>query len=183
MKSILNVENTIQTVIQGEIKELINFNGAPFIKFQLIVTAIEFLGACMDQHEFSKNEESESRFNNAIIKLFPKKYHKYAKKDTEINLFRDLRCGMIHKLCPLTTKIRLTERRHLQENANINSSEIKGDLYLVLEDFYEDLDAACEKLKTRNRKNKLPTKKMEQPYITVEHGTTGNTINNIIKEG
>ncbi len=178
MKTTLTVENSINTIIQGEIKELINFKGAPFIKFQLIVTAIEFLGACMDQHDFTKNEKSEERFNKAITELFPKKYHKYAKKNTEIDLFRDLRCGMIHKLSPLTTKIRLTERHHLQPGQDVNATEINNDLYLVLEDFYTDLFDACEKLKKLNFSKKLPTKKMELPYIDVHHGKNSQETSN-----
>ena len=179
----LTVTDTINTVIQGEIKELIEYNGAPFIKFQLIVTAIEFLGACLDNHKFEDNEKSEIRFNKALVKLFPTSYKKYSKKDSEISLYKQLRCGMIHKLRPLSSKIRLTERRHLNKDKKVHMTEIDNDLYLVLEDFYDDLYNACEKLKELDEKRKLPTKKMGQEYITVHKGTTGHTDTQEIRIG
>jgi len=175
MTTKLTITDTINTVIQGEIKELIEYNGAPFIKFQLIVTAIEFLGACLDNHKFEDNEKSEIRFNKALVKLFPKPYKKYSKKDSEISLYKQLRCGMIHKLRPLSSKIRLTERRHLNKGQEVHMTEIDNDLFLVLEDFYADLYKACDELKKMDKNGKLPTKKMEQEYITVHKGSTGHT--------
>jgi hypothetical protein len=103
----LTVEDTINQVIQKEMKELVYFQGAPYVKFVLLSVAVEFLGACLDSHEFHDEKQSQERFNNAL-KLFPKKYHKFAKKDSKINLFKELRCGMIHKLSPLSSVIRLT---------------------------------------------------------------------------
>ena len=168
MKSILTVENTIEQVIQTEIKELVYYKGAPYVKFLLLSIAVEFLGACMDKHDFQDHQQSLIRFNKALKKLFPKKYHKYAKKDSDINLFKDLRSGMIHKLSPLTQRIKLTERRHLKKGQDINMKEDNnGNLFIVLEDFYDDIDNACEKLKRINKAGSLPTKKMEQDYIMV----------------
>lgn len=178
MKIKLNVEETINNVILGEIKQLIEFKEAPFIKFQLIVTSIEFLGACLDQHDFADNSHSEERFNTCLNKLFPKVYKKYAKNDSSISLYKELRCGMIHKLKPLSSKVRLTERRHIK-NQKVHMEESNGDLYIVLEDFFDDLVRACNKLKELSSKKKLPTQKMKQGYIIIEKGSTGHTETNI----
>jgi hypothetical protein len=172
----MTVQETINSVIQGEVKELIKYQGAPFIKFQLIVTSIEFLGACLDQHDFETKDHSEQRFNAAISKLFPKKYHKYAKSNSSINLYRDLRCGMIHKLRPLGTAIGLASK----QNSPCKHLEIKNEtLILVLEDFYEDLYAACESLKKKNLSKKLPTKKMEGKYLSIHNNITGSTVTDV----
>lgn len=173
----LSVEDTVRKIIQGEIKTIIAYEGAPFIKFQLICTAIEFLGACMDQHNFVDPKQSEDRFNDALRELFPKNYHKYAKKDSTISLFRELRCGMVHKLSPCSSKVRLTERKHVSPGQTVHVVESEGDLYLVLEDFYQDLDKACERLITMHNAGKLPTKKMEQGYIDIHRrAQSGETI-------
>ena len=126
----------------------------------------------MDKHDFEDNSQSHDRFNKSLNELFPKKYHRYAKKDSTINLFQELRCGMIHKLSPLSSRIRLTERKHLQAGQEINMTEINDELYLVLEDIYEDLHNACEKLKKLNINKKLPTKKMEKPYLDIRGAST-----------
>lgn len=145
-RTVLDVTKTINAVIQGEIRELIEFEKAAYIKFQLIVTSIEFLGACLDKLPFEDNKQSEKRFNKALKNLFPKQYHKYAKASASPNLYQGLRCGMLHKFKP-SGPILLTERRHLKNNENLHMTEVDGILYLVLEDFYDDLFKACEDLK------------------------------------
>lgn len=166
MKTVYSVEAAVRQIIQTEIKELVEYNGAPYIKFLLLSVAIEFLGACMDSHAFEDDRQSKDRFNKALKKLFPKKYHKYSKKGAKINLFRDFRCGMIHKLRP-SNGVRFSERKYHNPGVNEHLLEKDGRLLLVLEDFYDDLDIACENLKKLARENKLPTKKLEEEYIRV----------------
>ncbi|NWL03596.1 hypothetical protein DM790_22480 [Flavobacterium collinsii] len=179
MKDILTVKNTIEKIIQGEIKEIIQFEKAPFIKFQLLSTSLEFLGACMDNKEFYAKKSSEERFNKALIKLMPKKYHKYAKNDSAISLYSILRCGMIHKLRPLNDTILLSERKNIE--GDINMTEINNQLIIILEDFYDDINQACENLKKLYETKKLPNKKLEENYIEVINGFSGTTENNITK--
>lgn len=169
---ILSALKAVEATIQDELKSLIDYPKAPYIKFILIATSIEFLGACLDQKEWKpKTSEAENRFNNSLKKLFPKEYHKYAKKDAPISLYEDFRCGMVHKLNQ-SRNIRLTERRHEKDNDKLHLKEIDNQLVLVLEDFYEDLYKACEKLKILYYKKKLPNRKLEDDYIYIVERNT-----------
>jgi len=168
-RTILSVDHTLTQVIQGEIGQLVAFDGAPYIKFQLLATSIEFLGACMDNHDFEDNKHSEARFNKALIKLFPKKYHKYAKKNSEPSLYVGLRCGMLHRFKPIG-QILLTERRHVGDEDK-HMKEFDGILYLVLEDLFDDIHRACEGLREMSRKGKLPNQKIGQDYLAVFRST------------
>ena len=178
MKYILSVKDTIELIIQGEIKDLVEYSKAPFIKFQILSTALEFLGACMDNKDFAEERVSEERFNKAITKLMPKKYHKYAKKDASINLYSILRCGMIHKLKPLNDKVILTERKNVVKDKKLNMTENDNkQLIVVLEDFYEDIYTACENLKKLYEIKKLPNNKLAEKYIEVKNGFSADTSN------
>ena len=164
---VLSALQAVKATIQDELKSLIDYPKAPYIKFVLIATSIEFLGACMDQKDWiPKKSQSENRFNNAIKKLFPKQYHKYANKGATINLFRDFRCGMIHKLNQ-ESNIRLTERRHESDNERLHLKIVDNQLVLVLEDFYEDLNRACNELEKLYKNNKIPNRKLEDDYIHI----------------
>lgn len=137
---ILSALQAVEATIQDELKSLIEYQKAPYIKFVLIATSIEFLGACLDKKDWiPKKSQSEIRFNVALKKLFPKAYHKYANSKASIYLYKDFRCGMVHKLNQ-SRNIRLTERRH---------------------------EKAGEKLKILYQKKKLPNRKLEDDYIHI----------------
>lgn len=111
-------------------------------KFILIAVGIEFLGACLDRQHLNATARSEKRFNIAIQKLFPGKYHHFTKQGSVPNLYTDFRCPVIH-LFRTEKSVFLTGRseaitsglRHLSYHPD-------GSLVLVAEDFYDDLASA-----------------------------------------
>jgi hypothetical protein len=172
----IDSQQFIREVILREIKTIVysaECASAPYVKFILIATGIEFLGACGDAFSFEKNLQSEERFNHALNTYFNKKYQKFAKKDSSINLYEDFRCAMIHQLRP-TTKIDLTERgkgnSHLQESA----SPLK--LYLVLEDFYDDLEKAALKFLKMAGEGKISdVQKTKSNFLQINPSSSGLT--------
>lgn len=112
-------------------------------KFILIAAGIEFLGACLDKQHLNATARSEKRFNSAIIKLFPIKYHHFVKPGSVPYLYSDFRCPIIHQfkagnsiiLCS-SGDIESADLRHLSLNE-------EGLLVLKAEEFYKDLAIAA----------------------------------------
>ena len=184
MTTKLNALDTIDAVIIKELDVIINnCNGAPFIKFLLLVTAIEFLGASADQHPFNVNEIEDSkrsrittkRFRDGL-KLLGKKYEKYAKANSNIDLYHDLRCGMVHNLKPTDNRIRLSEKRHQTNGIPENFYEhTDGSIFIILEDFYSDIKNAAIKLIEASDKGKLPNNtKLKATHIQINKTVISN---------
>ena len=159
-------------MVQKELGDLVKHEGAPYMKFVLIATAIEFLGACMDRYEIDEEGHSEARFN-AAMKLLPPRYGKYSKAGSPIYLYRVFRCGMVHMLSPRNDTIQLTTREHFSSVQHL--VENNGQVTLVLEDFYEDLSKAGDKVIRLFENKKLPKLKLDQKFLSVSHGMTGST--------
>ena len=194
----INALETVERVIIKELDVLINScSGAPFIKFLPLVTSIEYLGACADNHPFNINEIDASnksgittkRFRDGL-KLLGKKYEKYAKSNSKIDFYKDLKCGMVHNLKPTNSKITLSERRHQTNGIPANMSTADdGSVCIILEDFYEDIKCAALKLLETRTKGKLPNnKKVDAPNLRIKtvstcvydsFETTGGTESNI----
>lgn len=180
--TILKIGDTIHAIILTEIKTIVystDTKDAPYVKFVLIANSIEFLGSILDPHPFLQNGESENRFNAALIKYFPKKYSSFAKAGSDVYLYQDFRCGMIHQLRP-SPKIILSERHKGEVHLGFNTEKTKR--YLVLEDFYDDLEKAGKACIRSIKAGKIPDKpKSEIPYLMVKDSNTGHTLDNQIK--
>lgn len=168
-KTILTTQDSISTIILGELRSIIyEHSGSAYIKFLNIIICIEFLGACIDNHPFNEDTHSKDRFNDALIKLFNKKYSQFAKSDNPYYLYEQLRCPFIHRLKP-SKLIALTHRAEsIKEGTKHLTPTEGGLLVLVLEDFFEDLEKACGVLIEKQSKKKLPTKKMDEGFIALE---------------
>jgi hypothetical protein len=105
----------------------------------LISTAIEFLGACLDQYEWGERNMSEKRFKLAVKELFDKKYHQY-NNGGKFDLYSNLRCSLVHSSRP-GNNIGLSEHKNNAVHLSNN-----GSLTLVFEDFLEDFKSACVKM-------------------------------------
>lgn len=181
----LSIVETIKTVIIGEIGGLIYpdnkkhtdifHQSSPYIKFLPITTCIEFMGACYDELPFEtsrvdKQSIVETRFNIALNKLFDNKYKPYAKASSDFYFYMKLRNSMIHQLRP-GSGIVFTTRKEAKEdnNAHLNKIKFQGQtvLVLILEDFYDDLKKAAEKLIFLFETKKVTNKKGEKPFISV----------------
>ncbi len=133
----------IQEIILTDYSRVMLSPESPISKFILIAVGIEFLGACIDKQHMNSTARSEKRFNLAIQKLFPKKYHHFTKMDSVPNLYKDFRCPILHQFKSgnavslySKTDIGFENFRHLEYNS-------VGSLNISCEDIYQDLTQAA----------------------------------------
>jgi hypothetical protein len=109
------------------------------------------LGSLIDEFEINLDRpgESATRFNAALIEFFSSDYASFANKTSDFNLFKNLRCGMLHIIIP-TDRLALGERKNVQNQhkhlEKYRDSFGNERLFLIAEDFYEDLRCACKKV-------------------------------------
>lgn len=106
-------KETIEKVLLGDVKNIVEKSEAPYMTFLNIIIGIEFLGACLDEMPFQEANQSEKRFSVVLKKVFKsinKEYEKFSKADHKFNFYKHLRCGMVHQLKPLNN-IRFTTRK------------------------------------------------------------------------
>lgn len=99
----------------------------PYFAFGLIATGIEFLGACMDSHQWNESGHSKTHFNSAISTFPTLQKYKSAK------LYSTLRCGMCHILTPKPS-IQL---------ANGEGIYHTSDNIIYIDTFYREFKDAC----------------------------------------
>lgn len=184
-KTTLSIIETIKAVIIGEIGGLIYPSdkkvtdvfpqSSPYIKFLPITACIEFMGACYDELPFEtsridKQGIVETRFNVALNNLFDKKYKPFAKASSDFYFYMKLRNGMLHQLRPLPGIV-FTTRKEAKEDETEHLGKIKFNgqtvVVLVLEDFYDDLKKAAEKLIVMFENKKLTNRKGSNPFINI----------------
>lgn len=164
----LTVRESIEAIFLRELKSLIyNHKDSAYIKFINLAIGIEYLGACLDNHDFLKEGVSQERFDCALKKLFPNKYLKFSKSDNEFYLYQNFRCSFVHQLRPGKNVVVTHREESKIEGTTHLICTNSGYLVLVLEDFFDDFESACKKLFALEKNGKLPTKKMSQGYIKV----------------
>jgi hypothetical protein len=156
----------INQVLINEIQDIVIKH--PYLAFLLICTGIEFLGRCIDTNNQNWNwnqkyQEINQPFDNAIKKLFPKKYSLLLEK---YSLRNQLRNGMIHILAP-KSQIGLTQLKHDKDGKILikdHPFEQNGKLVFVIEYFYIDFVDACKKvLRMKFNSND----KMNKPFLNI----------------
>jgi len=163
---VLSVIESIKAIQINEFGSIIlEHKGSAFAKFLLLAVGIEYLGACLDELPFNEPNESEKRFNRAIRKLFDKKYHKHANKSAIVYLYKDFRCCFVHRIKPGKSIV----ISHLDESKRERTKHLEhvvgGPLVLVLEDFYNDYEKACNRLIRGYENGKYTNKKGDQEYL------------------
>lgn len=142
----MTLEHFINNVIKDELGIMINTPRLKYLSFIVMSSAIEFLGACIDNdnRDFHVSGLSSSRFEKAIDEI--PALIKY-RKNKKI-LYEELRCGLSHVALP-KSKIELTERNdqvcgkmHMQIQVLINRTHPRR-LILVCEDLYDDISHAA----------------------------------------
>jgi hypothetical protein len=120
-----------------------------YLSFGLIAQGIEFLGCCLDSNGYFDEKLSGTRFRNTINILFPDSYKKINIKNSSYDLFRDLRCGLLH-VCLPKPNIEIIQRREICKFGNHleikNIRDKNNILILVSEDLFEDFESACRKI-------------------------------------
>lgn len=144
-KSILQA-NLIREVILNDFDRIMKIPGSTISKFLLIVVGIEYLGACLDKQDMKATARGEKRFNLAMLKLFPKKYHHFLKKEAVPNLYRDFRCPVIHQFKPEKSIILCSADEQPANNFRHLSYHPDGSLVLIAEEFFNDLTGACNEM-------------------------------------
>ena len=164
---IYNLECFINTVLLGNIKDMICTNSQHYLGFGVVACGIEFLGACMDSLPFDAQNISRQRFEAAIKTLFDSKYHPYADKGAEYDLYKHLRCGMAHIIRPQGKVAFTTHNESITDNTHHLCVEKNTQkLILVSEAFYSDFAEACKKMKNHMSAGAYP-KKLSDEYLPI----------------
>jgi len=142
------MKDKVREVVIGEMSAVMQGPGALNMKFALIAMCIEYLGSCTDRQHSKATGRSEKRFNAGINRFFPHRYHHFTRPGAIPNLFLDFRCPMIHQFSA-GKGIVLSNRAEAEVSGckHLTYSP-EGNLVLVVEDFFEDLTQAAEKLIT-----------------------------------
>lgn len=162
----------IQTVFIAEIERMtVGSDGKathPYIGFSLVCQSIEVLGACFDEYDWKDRNLSELRFRLAISKTFPEKYQQFNSKKSKIDLYKNLRCPMVHQMRP-GEYIGLSERKHEEKvrASDLHLTKQGGHLILVYEDFLKDFQEACGKMVSLIDGGELKTQKVLGHNISV----------------
>ena len=162
----MSIENFIRTVFLHDLKVMIYDANLHYLGFGTISSGIEFLGACIDDHPFSKPGESKKRFKLGIDHFMSKidsKYSQFNQESSPYYLYKYLRCGMAHIIRP-NGQVHFASRNRTNRN-NIHLSIIGEILVLVCEDFYDHFAQSCKML--INELPSLSKPKLEAPYLTV----------------
>lgn len=163
----LTLTKTIRAILINEVKSVIyEHKGSPFIKFATIALAIEYIGACLDDFPFEDDKQSKKRFNKGL-KLLGKKYKPFSKESSNVYFYKDFRCAFVHQLRP-EKNIELTHRIEAKVEGTRHLVPLKsGSLVLVLEDFYDDLEKACNKLIRLFDEGKITNRKKDIVYLKI----------------
>ncbi len=135
----------IDTVLLGDLQKMICTDGHHYLGFGVVACGIEFLGACIDKHQWDKPGLSQKRFESAVNELFDAKYHPYVHV-----LFEHLRCGMAHIMRPQGSVAFTTQAESVTDGTHhLKVFAGTGKLVLVSETFYADFAEACKEVKQR----------------------------------
>jgi hypothetical protein len=146
----VNTREFIQGVLIQEIGEIQKQHH--YLSFGLITQGIEFLGFCLFNDELHKDKQSEKRFRRAISELFPPEYKPYNCGKAEFDLYKNLRCGLLHVVVP-ESNIELIQEAEKSKfkGSHLDVVMVRGRkrLLLVSQDFYSDFKEACLKIMSR----------------------------------
>ena len=162
------LDEFISTVLVPGVQRM-TYEGLGYLATGMIAVGIEFLGACLDEHDFRKDGESEKRFKKGIAEFMGKvnaKYIPYNNPRSEFYLYEQLRCGMAHIIRP-AGKVVFTGRGEAQRDGLVHLEVMAKYhvLILVVEDFCDEFIEACERL--RRRIPKLTNPKVKEIFLPV----------------
>lgn len=166
----LTVKEFINNVLINEIKSIQKKYGYHYLSFSLISQGIEFLGACIDNYDFDKSGKSANRFRLAIKDLFPLKYDIYNKSSSVYDLYKNLRCGLLHKMLP-KSDIELIQRIEIPDFGNhleIKRIRNKNRLILVSQDLFDDFEKAANEVIKRIDNKIIVHKKVYGRFFSTE---------------
>ena len=157
----LNPKEFIQKVFIDELGTMIQPH--PYISFSIMAIGIEFLGKCLKtkQKDFDYSGIAKEDFNNSIKGLAS------LKKYESLDLYNELRNGMLHFLKPKTTLLFSSNviQNHLKNEQNVTT--------INCEDLYQDFKDACIEI---INKTFDVNDKMNRVFISINNNYTGHTV-------
>jgi hypothetical protein len=167
----MKVKEFIQSVLVKEIKDIQQEEGHHYLSFGLIAQGIEFLGACIDNHEFFVEGQSRNRFEKAIRDLFPADYHGYLSgKGNPFDLYENLRCGLLHVILP-NADVELIQENEIKkfgDHLEIAQIRKRKRLILVSQRLFSDFENACGEVTERIDKGTISHNKVYDEFMGTE---------------
>ncbi len=136
----------LEKLLITDIKKLID-NNQEYIALIIMSQSIETLGAFLDKKPFRAKAQSKKRFSLALKKLFP---YKYTKANDKFFLYDKLRNNIAHILIP-SHKIIVINGLEKHKHMEISN----GNLYIYIDEFYNDVKSASEELISMINNNKI----------------------------
>jgi DNA-directed RNA polymerase subunit RPC12/RpoP len=137
-----------------------------YYAFGIMCQTIEVMGSIFDQKDLDDYGAAETRFDNAITKLFRDKSYREKQK----LFYSVLRGPLIHQLRPGTNLFLSSEKKDKIERKHHLQVDSAGRTVLVVEQFYADLIDAfstfCRHIEDRSN---VHTEKLEAPFVCVTH--------------
>ena len=153
----MDITEFIEDYLIKRIKSVIEDGKQHYFTFFLVCSGIEFLGACLDEFEFSKKKKSGARFKGALKNLNSlQKYDGY--KD---RLYEELRCGLLHVTIP-RPGIALSQLEDTLNDKSKNCTIVNGKLLLYAECFYEDFTEGCLEIIKKIKTGEITHKKLKK---------------------
>lgn len=144
----MTLEEFINNTVIDEIGIMVSTPRLKYLSFLVMSSAIEFLGACLDNKPFHTIGRSQTRFKKAINEIQAlSNYRRFLSKGSGIDLYTELRCGLSHSALP-KRNIELTELRDpVAGSMHLQVQQLKTRpnprLILVCEDLYNDISLAA----------------------------------------
>jgi hypothetical protein len=152
----MNVKEFINQVFLAEYEQVVA--QFAYISFALIGLGIEFLGACLDSHEFGERSQSTARVQKAIKELFPPAYGLG-------DIASDLRNGFALQFRPgMSLELSKRSEAHGRGWKHLEKTQ-DGKICLVAEDLYADFTAACRTVLKKIDNGELNHDKLKRGFL------------------
>lgn len=144
-----SIESFTKEVLIDQLGEMVMKHRLLYLAVINITAGIEHLGACEDTLPFDTPGTAGDRFRLGVSAYLGKinpAYLPYNIKDDAQELYKHLRCGLLHILKPKGSVFGILGRsdaveagyKHLQYVPSVDK------VLIVVEDFYDDFKEACE---------------------------------------
>lgn len=149
----IKIEEFLRKTIVEDVRFLID-NKKYYSALVILSQTIETLGAFMDNKPFRAKMQSKKRFGLALKFLFPKSYKR---ANNDFFLYNKLRNQISHILVP-STLINIIEYTKVNNEHMTNNKE--GVLYVSVQQFYNDVVLAIDKLEKKYNSGELKPKRI-----------------------
>jgi hypothetical protein len=154
----LSSKQFIQSVLIRELRAIVYEHKFHYLAFGLICSGVEFIGKADDQDATWNTYKRNGYYFKRGLSLLGPVYHK--NKDV---LYEGLRCSFAHGLIP-GKSIGLTHRAEALKHKTTHMTMYKSGLVVIVEDFFDDFEAAC---KTLLQRPLMPGDKMERNLLAI----------------